>query len=350
MKKLLAFLLFCPALTWASFQPVTGSTLTVYAPIGGALNVATTGFAYVPAATAQPVTSTSTYLVNLATVTYNGIAQPVTSTSTYIVNLATITHNGIGQPVTSTSTYIVNNSTVQVTNSTAGVVNGGSTLYTYTQNLTSTTFAGVAQPVTSTSTYLVNLASVTFNGIGMPVTSTSIYVVNNTTVQVTNSTSGIVNGGTAFASGGIVSSTTLSLGLTQGATTSAYYTSIGQALMTGIPYHITSSTYSVNVSSNINTELVIISSATAPNYIYLCGCVFNNSSATNSFVTLYQSSSTVAGRDAITIGTPANDVPVGIWPGCTNPFFRSLVGGQITIKANAIVTSTTMRCQYYSGP
>lgn len=168
---------------------------------------------------------------------------------------------------------------------------------------------------------------------------------------VTGSTVGVVSTGlSTFVGGGVVSSMTLTTGLTQGTTTPAYFTSIGQELMTGVPYQITSSTFSLNVSSQNTNEFIIVSSAAQPNYNYLCGCVFNNSSATNSFVTLYQSSSTVIGVDAIQIGTPANDVPTGLWPGCTNPFFRSQKGGQITLKASAAVTSTSMRCQYYSAP
>jgi len=102
----------------------------------------------------QPVTSTSIYLVNPATITFNGVGQPVTSTSTYLINLATVTFNGIAQPTTSTSTYVV--------------------------NLTTITHNGIGQPVTSTSTYVVNLTTVSFNGVAQPVTSTSTTVLQST--------------------------------------------------------------------------------------------------------------------------------------------------------------------------
>lgn len=292
-------------------------------------------------------------------ISFNGSGQPVTSTST-VVQLSTvgvvnggsnltvqpgntqnttpwvITHGAIGQQVTSTQT-VVNQSTM-------GVVNGGSAL-NVSVNTALPSGTNAIGTVTGSTTGVVN-GGATFN----VTVNAALPSGTNAIGTVTGSTVGIVNGGKAIAIGGLVSSMTITTGLTDGATTQGYFSSIGQALTTGVPYQVTSSTFSVNVSSQNTNEFIIISSATAPNYNYLCGCVFNNSSATNSFVTLYQSSSTVIGVDAIQIGTPANDVPTGIWPGCTNPFFRSKAAGQITLKASAAVSSTSMRCQYYSAP
>lgn len=43
MKKLLLLILACPALGWASYQPIAGSTVTVVETAGGAVRVKTTG-------------------------------------------------------------------------------------------------------------------------------------------------------------------------------------------------------------------------------------------------------------------------------------------------------------------
>lgn len=107
----------------------------VLGPNGGTQNlrVDLSSNVYVTAAGTLPIISTNTLtvmttatvnvaVVNLTTITYNGVAQPVmgmvntTSTSTFnvgVVNLSTVTYNGVSQPVngmmniTSTSTITV---------------------------------------------------------------------------------------------------------------------------------------------------------------------------------------------------------------------------------------------------
>lgn len=234
--------------------------------------------------------------------------------------------NGVTNPQTAPLfTYQTNPSTVTVQQSTMGVVAANGFF-----NITGST-AGIAS----------TQANPVFH-----------YQVNPSTVAVQQSTMAvIVPLGTPLPVGVSVASTSLSAGLTQGTTTPLYGTNVGQLLVTGVPYQVMATTFSLNVTAQAATDQVIISSPSAQSYNYVCGCAFNNSSATNAFVTLYQTTSAVnSGFDAMQIGVPANDVNAGVWPGCTNPFFRSKMGGQITLKASATATSTAMRCLYYVGP
>jgi hypothetical protein len=208
MKKLLGFFLLIPSMSWATYIPVNGSTVTANPPAGLAWPVSVQGV------TTVVPNSTGTYIVyvnNVATTTFNGAAQPVSpqgvttvvpnSTGTYVVyvnNVSTVTFNGSAQPVSLTGFPLVptgvNASTVAVINQT------GSLLYNYQIGTSSVSFNGISQPVSpqgqttvvpnSTGTYIVyvnNVSTVTFNGAAQPVSpqgqttvvpnSTGTYVV-----------------------------------------------------------------------------------------------------------------------------------------------------------------------------
>lgn len=266
----------------------------------------------------------------LTTVTFNGTAQPVSQSGDWKINQSTI-------GVISATPLTVTGSTVGVILQTGGTVQViGSTV-------------GVVTPSTITAVVINSTVGVT-GTITANAGTGSFYVGTSTVGIMTPSGTSIMDFSTSAVAGLLTSSTAFQTATNQGQIGQANGSSIGQIMVTGVPYQMVSATTSVNVSSQTGTEFIIISSASASQYTYLCGCVFNNSSATNSFLTLYQTSSTVSGVDFMQIGTPANDIPVGVWPGCTDPFFRSKVGGQITLKANATVSSTAMRCIYYQAP
>lgn len=148
----------------------------------------------------------------------------------------------------------------------------------------------------------------------------------------------------SITSQGIISSTTLPSPLASVSTTTILLDSVGRTISADIPFEIISTTSSTNAAA-VLTEQIIVSSATAPKRTRMCGCIFMNSSATNTGFTIYQSSSNIA-NSFYPIGAPANYVPSGIRTDCGHPFFVSAQGGQITMKADATATSVKMNCQY----
>ena len=170
MKKIILYL-FLPAISFASYQPITGSTVTVNPLYMGGSVVSTTN--------PMPVQSTGTTTVTgTVTATLSGSINNTGFNST-ILNVTTVTFNGTGQPVTGTFWQ-----------TTQPVLPVGVTTVTYN---------GTSQPE-----YLTNVATVTFNGVGMPVTSTSTYIVNIASVSGTSASGAsptgnpIRDGGEAF--------------------------------------------------------------------------------------------------------------------------------------------------------
>lgn len=320
-------------------------------------------------------TSSSTYVVNLTSVTFGGLGQPVTSTSTVITapvivtgstvgvvnggaNLTVqpgntqnttawlITHGGIGQQTTSTSTVVLvstvgvvnggSSFTSVVTGSTVGIVNGGSQLNNYITNITTVTHNGIAQPVTSTGTIVVQ------STVG--VVSASPLVVTGSTVGVV-----IVNSTTSVIAGHLVSSTALSVALPQGATNAAYIDSIGRQLVTGLPYGIIRDTWNVLASTGTG-EMVMVSSPAAPTRTFLCGCVFTSTGALNgSDIVIYSptSASITSVSHPVGFGNMSTYV---LWPGCSQPFMWGPPGGQVVYKPSGSVVTIKFHCQYYQGP
>lgn len=167
--------------------------------------------------------------------------------------------------------------------------------------------------------------------------------------------SGAAASGNPVEIGVRVTSSTIPTAASDGQTIYQAATNIGQQLVTGVPFGITLSTYTTNIASaTVGTgttgEMVLISSGGAATYAYLCGCVFTNTTATNGAVVIESPKGNVSNR--ITIGIPANYVPSGIWPGCTNPLFRSLPNADIAIYQTIASTSQSVygQCRYYLGP
>lgn len=261
----------------------------------------------------QPVSGT--FFPALSTVTFNAIGQPVTSSYTIVsttypisvsatfspVGTTTTTFNAIGQPVTSTytvvsTTYPMNVSVVQ---STVGVVNAGQNLNVSVQNV----------------------STITFNAIGQPVTSTSSFIV------------------------GLVSSTTLPSPLSNGTTNGILVDSTRRIITADVPFEVILTTFNVAAAPD-TTERILVSSATAPQRTLLCGCIFENTSATNTGFIIYQSTSGLASNPFYPVGVPASYVPAGVRTDCGHPVFASVPGGQLTIKPEAAASSVRMNCQY----
>lgn len=95
--------------------------------------------------------------------------------------------------------------------------------------------------------------------------------------------------------------------------------------------------------------VVLVASPAATLFTHMCGCIWNNSSATNTFGTMYPSGATTT-TNFMPQGLPANDIPVGQSFNCANPFLNTTAGGvQVTFKPNAAVSTLTGFCQYYQS-
>lgn len=173
------------------------------------------------------------------------------------------------------------------------------------------------------------------------------------TIDSTNKAVVTSGGDLVVVNQAVVSSTafnTGSTGLAQGTTGPISMTSLGQVLVTGISQNLVLSTANANAAPGL-LEQIMIASPTAPTVTYLCGCSFNNSSTTATGFSLYQSSSVPTTNKFFPIGAGSNHQAAGIWSGCMDPFFRSVPGGQITIKADTTNNGNiTMNCSYFQGP
>lgn len=206
----------------------------------------------------------------------------------------------------------------------------------FSQNTATVTHNNVGQPVTSSYTIISTTyaAQIGFGGLGQPVTSTQTVVASTSALPM-----GITVSSTAV----------VAAAFTQGSTVTLQGDSMGRAMVTGFNYGLVSSTWSVNVSTGTG-EIILLSSATAPNRYYFCGCILRNNSATNSGIVLYSVRSNLYTFPAVPLGAPANYPNGGVWPGCMNPFFVGAIGGQIVFKADVAATSVAMNCQYYTSP
>lgn len=157
-----------------------------------------------------------------------------------------------------------------------------------------------------------------------------------------------------------VSSTSVPAAVADGSTRTLEGTNIGQALVTGVPWGIIQSTYSTQITTanivgqiGIGSESVLVSSPTQGNYTYFCGCTFNNPVSSGTVI-LESPFSTVASRFPISLQA-APSSPQGIWPGCTNPFYRSASNSNTYIFVKNTTPANTsmvvdMRCIYYQAP
>ena len=183
----------------------------------------------------------------------------------------------------------------------------------------------------------------------------SFQPVTGSTINIQGSAaSGATTIGNPVQIGVKVTSTTIPTAVIDGQEIYQAGTNIGQQLVTGIPWGLISSTYSATMSSStyVGASLgsVLVSSAGASTYAYLCGCIFTNTTATNGAVIITSPPDSTTNR--LTIGIPANYIPTGIWGGCTNPFFRSGSNSTIGIVQNIATSNQAvfMSCIYYKGP
>lgn len=192
---------------------------------------------------------------------------------------------------------------------------------------------GSGNSITSAASALAVLAS-----------QSGAWAITNTTIAVVSPTGQYLNTAEEIT----VTSTTIPVAAAQGSTLTLRGDSVGRTLVTGMPYGVISTTWSVNVSTGTG-EILLISSPTAPSRIFMCGCILKNNSTTNTGITIYDKTGTVNSNAAFPLGAPANYVNGGIWPGCSQPFFFGSPGGQITFIADAAATSTKLYCQYYTS-
>ena len=191
----------------------------------------------------------------------------------------------------------------------------------------------------------VNLKSsptVTFNGIGMPVTSTStVLFLGGSAVSNTN----------LFpVADVVVTSSALQSALANGTTTSPTVDTIRRLIVGGIPFALTITTSAANFAVN-TTETVLFSSPTAPNRNHLCGCTFNNTSATTVNFKIFTTSSTLSTVPYLPIQAPAvGSGTGGFWNTCEHDAYTGTAGAQLTYKADATATSVFGYCQAYVAP
>jgi hypothetical protein len=383
--KFFVLLFGVPLTASASYFPpgistggVAGSTIAVTNAVGTNLSVTGSGDFSVDGSTVGVVNGGSVLLTTvqgstLSVVGLDGTSIMTVSTQTVVKGSTVGIVNGGGTLG------------VYVGGSTVGVVNVGGSYYVGNSTVGIMTPAGIpisvvstgillipsvsAQPTVSTYTTVVSTGlpvitaigtQLTVVSTGIPVTitnaGTAIFISSNTsstftavgtTVSVVglNGTS-VMTVSTQTYMTGSVSSSTIYGPYNESSTQTVVLDPNGRILTSGMPYGAISSTWSVNVSSGTGF-LLLVSSATQPKHTYLCGCIFTNSAATATSVTISRTVETNA--LAVTIGVPANSIPAGIWPGCSQPFFASAQGGCLYIKASAAAASTSMYCQYYAA-
>lgn len=195
---------------------------------------------------------------------------------------------------------------------------------------------------------------------------TNVFKINGTFSAVSVTTATYAGTGFAPIGAGIalrVSSTTIPTVVNDGAAVPPIGTNIGQLAVTGVPYGVILSTYMVGISSaqtgagdgsvpGLKGETVLISSGGTTNgYTYLCGCVFVSTGATTSVGGIFLQSPAASNKGIFPFPLSATISPT-IWPGCTNPFFRSEWNSNIYIYQTVFTGNeqVTGRCQYYQGP
>ena len=182
-------------------------------------------------------------------------------------------------------------------------------------------------------------------------TTTGVYVVGGVA-------EGSAATGNPLRTGVEVSSSSIPAGTANGNMQTVMGDTYGRIAVTGMPYGVISSTYGTAVSSAIygatGANPVLVSSAGANLYTYLCGCVFTNTTATAGKITIASPVNAVtatAQASVLSLGIPASNVPSGIWPGCSEPFFRSALNSSISFIQNiaASVQAVNTYCQYFQA-
>lgn len=309
---------------------VNGSTLAVSNVSGTLLNTA------VFQSTVGVVNGGTTFLatvVGSSVGIVNGSASAITTVSTY-----TVVSSTYSIPVTGTFSLIV---------ATVGVVQGGTPLTVVSTGMATNITQINGNTVATGASGIMKVALTDGSGNAIASASSALATLDTQTgVWTITSTQTVVNSTSSLPIGVLVASTTFANAASQGSTITLRSDSLGRVLVSGVPYSIIVDTWNVSIATGTN-DLVIVSSPTAPTKTFLCGIMCYNTSATNSGFVIYQSSSNA--NNGHPVGAPANDVPFGIWPGCSQPFFASLPGGSITFKPDAVITSIKCHMQYYQS-
>jgi len=399
MKKLIAILLFTGATTAsASFVPgpyqirqdtVLGATVTFNG--------------------AQPVTMTQGTVIG-ATVTFNGAQQilVVGTPTVSVINSTVPIVNGIVPPVVgiiNSATSIISSSFTPVYSNAAftiwpGTATGVSVIFEASAD-SGTTFQSIGATQDNNNqqgnTYTVSTATTTWDAeiAGMTnfriratgwttgFSSVTILISAMPTVPITNVTGSTVSltpisivalttgtfTGTGYPPIGVatelkVTSTTIPTVTNDGNPVAHAGTNIGQALVTGIPYGVILSTYTLGISSSqtgagagdtgsgSHGEVVLVSSGGTTNgFTYLCGCVFISTGSATANGGIFLQSPAGSTTNVMPFPLTATTTPT-IWPGCMNPFYRSQWNSNIYIYQNVFVGNEAVygRCQYYQGP
>lgn len=214
MKKILTALFILGVPTWASYQPVSGSSVTVFATQGGALPVSGTFFQGT-----QPISGNVTVIASTV-----GISGTVPVSGTFFQTLqqvydnhpATMTVVGSTVGISGIIPVTVANSTISVTQ------NGGFNVTGSTVGINGTvpvsgTFFQATQPVTvANSTSAVNVLGTvptTVSNSTMAVVQTTAFTIANSTIGVTGSFSATGSSVTVFTTqGGALSVTATNTG------------------------------------------------------------------------------------------------------------------------------------------
>lgn len=202
------------------------------------------------------------------------------------------------------------------------------------------------------------VSSATVSSIGLRVDLATTTIVGSTVALTASQTVGNSSGTVAMQLGLNVSSTSVPTPTyTDGKIMIWTGTPLGQALVTGVPFGITISSYGTGVTtmtavSATGSEGVLFSTPTAigSTFTYICGCEFANTVSTGTVI-IESPTNTIASR--FPIGLQASPTPQGFWPGCTNPFYRSAPFSNIYIYVkgtSAVPLIADFRCLAYQGP
>lgn len=320
--------------TW-TVQPGNTANTTAWKVDGSAVTQPVSG-TFFPAL--QPVSLTQTSVVG-ATVTFNGTQNVQLQTGANAIGSITntsfaATQSGVYQVETGTNTYPVAVKNVPaVSQSGTWTVQPGNTANTTAWKVDG---SAVTQPISGTVTANQGAAGTSKWGVDA---TTGIYVNGGTADAATDA-------GNPIKIGGVTRTTTWPTATTSGQRVNQGMSNVGQILVTGVPQGIVSFT----TKTVTTTEEVLLSSAGASTFTYLCGCIVTNTSATNTYITLRNTGPTQTSVNSLPIGAPANYIPTGIWPGCANPFYKSASNANITIQAANSVSSLLLTCQTYTGP
>lgn len=222
---------------------------------------------------------------------------------------------------------------------------------------------GVGQGKAGTSFWGIDLST----GVGQGKAGTSGWKIDATTgiYVVGGAANNAAITGNPLAPGVDVASSTIPTGTSDGTIKYLMGDSSGRIATTGMPYSVTFSTYLITIASSVygpaGQQPILVSSAGANLYTYLCGCIFTNTTATAANLTLSSpvgaatnSKSYAVGtaeQHTMNIGAGVSNTPVVIWPGCQQPFFRSALNSTISIIHSVNTGSLAINafCQYYNA-